>query len=159
MLRSLRAVLVAALVGAIVVGVDVADGAVPSGFSQSTIVSGLANPTAMAVAPDGRVFIATQGGQLRVVKDGALLPTPFLSLTVSSSGERGLIGVTLDPAFATNGYVYVYYTATTPAIHNRVSRFTATGDVALAGSEVVLLDLNNLSTATPQFLFNATYSL
>ena len=148
MLRSLRAVLVAALVGAIVVGADVADGAVPSGFSQTTIVSGLANPTAMAVAPDGRVFIATQGGQLRVVKDGALLPTPFLTVTVSSSGERGLIGVTLDPAFATNGYVYVYYTATTPAIHNRVSRFTANGDVALAGSEVVLLDLNNLSTAT-----------
>ena len=148
MLRSLRAVLVAALVGAIVVGMDVADGAVPSGFSQTTIVSGLANPTAMAVAPDGRVFIATQGGQLRVLKDGALLSTPFLTVTVSSSGERGLIGVTLDPAFATNGYVYVYYTATTPAIHNRVSRFTANGDVALAGSEVVLLDLNNLSTAT-----------
>ena len=83
-----------------------------------------------------------------MVKDGALLSTPFLTVTVSSSGERGLIGVTLDPAFATNGYVYVYYTATTPAIHNRVSRFTANGDVALAGSEVVLLDLNNLSSAT-----------
>jgi hypothetical protein len=44
--------------------------------------------------------------------------------------------------------VYVYYTATTPAIHNRVSRFTADGDVALAGSETILLDLDNLSTAT-----------
>jgi len=44
--------------------------------------------------------------------------------------------------------VYVYYTATTPAIHNRISRFTANGDVAVPGSEVALLDLNNLSSAT-----------
>src|SRR6185503_12450835 len=81
-------------------------------------------------------------------KNGALLPTPFLTVTVNSSGERGLLGVAFDPQFASNGFVYVYYTATTPAIHNRVSRFTASGDVALAGSEVVLLDLNNLSSAT-----------
>ena len=44
--------------------------------------------------------------------------------------------------------MYVYYTATTPAVHNRVSRFTANGNVAVAGSEVILLDLNNLSSAT-----------
>ena len=148
MRRTLRPLLALALLGAVLTVGQVADGAVPAGFSQTTLVSGLANPTAMAIAPDGRIFIATQGGQLRVVKDGALLPTPFVTLTVSSSGERGLIGVTLDPAFTTNGYVYVTYTATTPAIHNRVSRFTADGDVALAGSEVVLLDLNNLSSAT-----------
>ena len=53
-------------------------------------------------------------------------------MTVNSSGERGLLGVTFDPNFATNNFVYVYYTATTPAIHNRVSRFTANGDVAVA---------------------------
>ena len=102
----------------------------------------------MAFAPDGRLFVATQGGSLRVVKDGALLATPFLTVPVSSTGERGLLGVAFDPAFASNGYVYVYYTATTPAIHNRVSRFTADGDVAATGSETVLLDLDNLSTAT-----------
>src|SRR5262249_14360225 len=45
-------------------------------------------------------------------------------------------------------YVYLYYTATTPTIHNRVSRFTAAGDVAVAGSEAVLLNLNTLSSAT-----------
>ena len=53
-----------------------------------------------------------------------------------------------DPAFATNQFVYIYYTATTPALHNRISRFTANGDVAVAGSETVILDLNNLSSAT-----------
>ncbi|HEV2829921.1 MAG TPA: PQQ-dependent sugar dehydrogenase, partial [Pyrinomonadaceae bacterium] len=56
--------------------------------------------------------------------------------------------VAFDPNFATNNFVYVYYTATTPAIHNRVSRFTANGDVALSGSEVIIFELNNLSSAT-----------
>jgi glucose/arabinose dehydrogenase len=120
----------------------------PTGFTESRIVTGLSNPTAMAFAPDGRLFVCLQGGQLRVVKNNVLLSTPFLTVPVSSSGERGLLGVTFDPQFATNNFVYVYYTATTPAIHNRVSRFTANGDVAVAGSETVLMDLNNLSSAT-----------
>jgi glucose/arabinose dehydrogenase len=122
--------------------------ALPTGFSETLVASGLANPTAMQFAPDGRLFVAEQAGRLRVIKNGVLLPTPFLTLTVSSSGERGLLGVAFDPNFASNQFVYVYYTATTPAIHNRISRFTANGDVAVAGSEVTLLDLNNLSTAT-----------
>ena len=45
-------------------------------------------------------------------------------------------------------YVYVYYTATTPTVHNRISRFTANGDVAVAGSEVVIFELDDLSSAT-----------
>ena len=102
----------------------------PTGFTETRIATGLSNPTAMAIAPDGRIFVAQQGGQLRVIKDGALLPTPFVTVTVNSSGERGLLGVAFDPDFATNQCVYVYYTATTPNIHNRVSRFTANGDVA-----------------------------
>ena len=120
----------------------------PPGFSETLVASGLSSPTAMQFAPDGRLFVAEQGGRLRVIKDGVLLPTPFLTLTVSSVGERGLLGVAFDPAFSTNRFVYVYYTATTPAIHNRISRFTANGDVAVAGSEVILLELNNLSGAT-----------
>src|SRR5688572_25129650 len=70
---------------------------VPSGFVDELVVSGLSNPTAMAFAPDGRLFICQQGGQLRVFKNGSLLATPFLSVTVSSVGERGLLGVTFDP--------------------------------------------------------------
>jgi glucose/arabinose dehydrogenase len=120
----------------------------PAGFTETLIAGGLSSPTAMAFAPDGRIFVCQQGGQLRVIKNNVLLATPFVSLTVNSSGERGLLGIAFDPNFATNQYIYLYYTATTPAIHNRVSRFTANGDVALAGSEVVLLDLNNLSSAT-----------
>ena len=87
-----------------------------------------------------------QGGQLRVIKNNALLPTPFVTLTGRTpSGERGLLGIAFDPNFATNHCVYVYYTATTPTIHNRVSRLTANGDVAVAGSETILLELENLN--------------
>ena len=121
---------------------------VPSGFTDAVVASGLTNPTAMALAPDGRIFICEQGGALRVIKNGSLLPTPFLTVTVDSAGERGLLGIAFDPNFVSNQLVYVYYTATTPAIHNRISRFTASGDVALAGSETILMDLPNLSTAT-----------
>ncbi len=120
----------------------------PSGFTETRVTGGLSQPTAMAFAPDGRLFVAEQDGDLRVIKNGILLAQPFVSLTVSSSGERGLLGVAFDPNFASNQFVYVYYTATTPAIHNRVSRFTASGDVAAPGSETVLLELNNLSGAT-----------
>ncbi|MGH9943264.1 MAG: PQQ-dependent sugar dehydrogenase [Pyrinomonadaceae bacterium] len=122
----------------------------PGGFTE-TQIGGLSNPTAMAFAPDGRLFVCQQGGQLRVIKNGALLGTSFLTVTVNASGERGLLGVAFDPNFTTNRFLYVYYTATTPTVHNRVSRFTAPAadavnpDVVLAGSEVALLDLENLS--------------
>lgn len=116
----------------------------PTGFSETLIASGLSRPTAMAFAPDGRLFVCEQGGKLRVIDGGTLLATPFVTLTVSSVGERGLLGVAFDPDFVTNQYVYVYYTATSPTVHNRVSRFTADGNVALPGSEIVIMDLENL---------------
>lgn len=98
----------------------------------------------MDFAPDGRLFVCEQTGRLRVIKNGTLLPAPFVTLTVDPSGERGLLGVAFDPDFGANHFVYVYYTATTTTIHNRVSRFTASGDVAVGGSEVVILELENL---------------
>jgi glucose/arabinose dehydrogenase len=121
----------------------------PAGFVETPLGSGqLPNATAMEIAPDGRIFVCLQGGTVRVIKNGTLLATPFVSLTVNASGERGLLGIAFDPNFATNQFVYLYYTATTPAIHNRVSRFTANGDVAIAGSEVAILNLENLTSAT-----------
>ena len=117
-----------------------------NGFVE-TQISGVFNATAIALHPDGRIFVCQQTGELRVIKNGAVLPTPFMTLTVNSDGERGLLGVAFDPNYATNRFVYVYYTATTPTIHNRVSRFTASTaneDLVVAGSEVVLLDLETL---------------
>jgi glucose/arabinose dehydrogenase len=120
---------------------------VPSGFVDSIFVAVPTDVTAMKFSPDGRLFVCQQGGALRVVQDGTLLATPFLTLTVHASGERGLLGVAFDPDFETNNFIYLYYTATTPTIHNRVSRFTANGNVAVPGSEVVILDLESLSTS------------
>ena len=119
-------------------------------FVDSTFVSGLNLPVAMEFAPDGRLFVAEKNGALRVIKNGALLATPFLTVSVNSSGERGLLGITFDPNFATNGYVYVYFTTSTSP-HNRVSRFTAdplNPDRAIAGSELQILNLEPLTTAT-----------
>jgi glucose/arabinose dehydrogenase len=120
----------------------------PSGFTETQIAGGLSSPTAMDFAPDGRLFVCQQGGQLRVIKNGALLATPFLTVSVDSSGERGLLGVAFDPDFSTNNFIYVYYTVPTTPRHNRVSRFTANGDVATPNSEVPILELENLSSAT-----------
>ncbi|MBN9523636.1 PQQ-dependent sugar dehydrogenase [bacterium] len=122
----------------------------PAGFTEAVFAAGLTAPTALAVTPTGQVFVAEQGGPLRVALNGTVLPTPFASLTVDSAGERGLIGVAVDPNYLSNGFVYVYYTVPGGggAPHNRVSRFTANGDVAVPGSETVLLDLDPLSAAT-----------
>jgi len=116
----------------------------PDGFSRSTLVQGLGDATAMAFSPDGRLFICEQGGALRVVKNGALLATPFVMVPTTADGERGLLGVAFHPQFATNGWVYVYYTSAVGGAHNRISRFTASGDVAQAG-ETVISDLPALS--------------
>jgi len=123
---------------------------VPAGFTRSVgWITGLSAATAFAQAPDGRIFVAEQGGALRVVKNGALLATPFVSLTVDSGGERGLIGVTLHPNFASNGLVYVYHTRINgTARNNRISRFVANGDVAASTTPDATLDLPNLSGAT-----------
>jgi putative heme-binding domain-containing protein len=111
----------------------------PTGFVAVKVVGGLTAATALAVAPDGRVFVCEQTGGLRLIKEGRLRPEPFLILTVDDHWERGLIGVALDPKFSSNGYVYATYVATEPFPHHRISRFTARGDVAAPGSEVVLL--------------------
>jgi glucose/arabinose dehydrogenase len=119
----------------------------PSGFAEETVATGFPGATAMAFAPDGRLFVARQNGQLRVVQNDQILPAAFVSLSVISNGERGLLGIAFDPDFLANGYVYLYYTTDTPVLHNRVSRFTANGSVAVPGSEVLILDLEPLSAS------------
>ena len=120
----------------------------PSGFVETTVASGIASPTAMAVAPDGRIFVCSQTGALRVIKNGVLLATPFVTLSVDAVGERGLLGVAFDPYFTLNHYIYLYYTVPGTPAHNRVIRFAANGDVVVPGSGRILLELNSLSTAT-----------
>ena len=124
---------------------------VPSGFGVAQATSGLTNPTEMEIAPDGRIFVAQEEGTIRLVKNDVLLSTPVATLTgVDSYSERGLLGITVDPGFATNHYLYLYYTAGTnnsPTSHNRISRLTLNGDVAVPGSEAILLELPALGNA------------
>ena len=124
----------------------------PAGFTKTEgWIGGLSSATAFAQAPDGRLFVAEQAGTLRVVRNGALLATPFITLPVDPNGERGLIGVALHPQFSSNGFVYLYYTTTAGGTHNRISRFTAnpaSPDVVLANSELRMADLPALSGAT-----------
>src|SRR5688572_25085009 len=77
----------------------------PAGFSETRVAAGLNGPTAMAIAPDGRVFVAEKGGALRVVKNNALLAQPFLIVSVNTASERGLLGVAFDPDFLSNRFV------------------------------------------------------
>ncbi len=111
------------------------------------MAAGLSSPTSLEIAPDGRVFVCQQDGTIRIIKNNALLGSPFATLAVDATGERGLLGVALDPGFANNQYVYVYYTARLPTSHNRLSRLTANGDTAVAGSEVILLELPDVGSA------------
>lgn len=118
----------------------------PKNFKQFKVAGGFSDPTAMAVASGGRILVAEQGGKLRVIKKGKLLRKPFARFDVDSRGERGLLGVAVDPNFKKNRYVYVYLTSKRGATHNRVVRLKSRGDRAGAKRKVILR-LNNLGRA------------
>jgi glucose/arabinose dehydrogenase len=126
----------------------------PSGFTDTLVAGSLGSPTALAQLPDGRFLVTTQGGQLDVISGSSA--TVALDLTASnpmvcSAGEEGLLGVTVDPQFSTNQFIYLYYTrqshnscgvpgnASGGAV-NGVSRLTLNGNTASRSSEKVLLD-------------------
>ena len=120
----------------------------PPGFTERRVANDLTSATAMAFAPDGRLFVCQQSGQVRIIKDGVLLEEPFVSVQTDNTGERGLLGIAFDPDFAQTGFVYVYYTALVSPRHNQVSRFTADGDHAVEDSETEIFRLDDLSSAT-----------
>ena len=92
-------------------------------------LSGLQLPAAPAFAPDGRLFLVeVNAGRVRVGKDGILQEEPVATFPVQQGSESGLLGLALDPNFAANRYVYVYYSEADPArpshgLRNRVVRF------------------------------------
>src|SRR5689334_9575797 len=117
----------------------------PDGFTLTQVATGMTSVTRMEFLPDGRILVLEQGGNIRVIENGVLRPTPFLTVDADSFGEHGLLGIALDPAFETNHYFYIYYTAKTPVLHNRVSRFTVAGASAVPAREVVIFALAPLS--------------
>ena len=125
---------------------------VDQGFSTDIITTLPPYDTVgLTFAPDGRMFIWQKTGVVKIFKNGVLLSTPFIDIRsrVNSYGDRGLLGLALDPAFATNGYVYLLYTFesgsnpnSSAARTSRLTRVTANPanlDVALPNSEIVLL--------------------
>jgi len=110
----------------------------PKGAIAEPFVPGAVQPSALAFAPDGRLFYAEQHtGKIRVVQDGVLLPTPFFQFLVADDSGSGLLGLTLDPDFSTNHYLYAMYTAPKTAAGgpgpNGVVRLT---DVNDAGTDL-----------------------
>ncbi|UQZ37580.1 glucose sorbosone dehydrogenase [Paenibacillus sp. PK3_47] len=110
-------------------------------YTAETLVSGLNVPWEIAFAPDGRIFITERPGTLRVIENGKLREAPLLELYAPfvSTGEGGLLGLALDPAFADNGYAYVYHSYREgDGIQNRVLRIII--DSSAAEIDKVLLD-------------------
>lgn len=110
----------------------------PFGFVQYKIADEL-NPTDMAIAPNGLVFITEKNGTIRLVEDGKMLPDPFMELVVDDYNECGLGHITLHPDYPDSPFVYLYYTVP-GGTYNRVSRVRSQGYYVVPGSEEVLYE-------------------
>jgi len=127
----------------------------PSRVSFQEVAGGLSNPLAITHAGDasGRLFVVERSGRIRVIKNGALLSTPFLdiqSIVKSTSSEQGLLGLAFHPAYESNGRFYVLYTATRPGDSNgsiltlkQYSVSTGNPDLANSASGVTILTIDH----------------
>jgi glucose/arabinose dehydrogenase len=100
-----------------------------AGLALSVAASGLDQPLyATAPVGDRRLFIVEQPGVVRILRDGKVLPAPYLDIRdrVRSGGERGLLSIAFHPHYATNGFVFVNYTDHEG--DTRVVRFTVSAD-------------------------------
>ncbi len=121
----------------------------PAGFAWEPVVSGLVNPLDLTSPPDGsgRLVILEQPGLIRVVENGALLPTPFLDIRdrIESGGtEQGLLGIAFHPDYVQNGLFYLNYTGRRGNGDTVVARFQVSADDPNRtdpGSEKILLQV------------------
>ena len=134
----------AALVVAVGASHDAQALALPAGFSTVEQVAGLDVPTALAYAPDGRLFVAEKAGRVLVVDQGGRLQSaPVIDIRdhVNSYWDRGLLGLAVDADFATNHFLYLAYTYESNALNpsgpktSRLTRITVTGDNRAADLE------------------------
>jgi glucose/arabinose dehydrogenase len=113
-------------------GSNPSDGQPPPGTASirlERIAQGLGTVVHLASPPgDARLFVVEQQGHVRVIENGAVLPTPFLSIPerISAGGERGLLSVAFHPHYAQNGFFYVNYTDTRG--DTRVERYHVSAD-------------------------------
>src|ERR1700730_5815203 len=114
----------------------------PAGFTKTQLANGLKKPTVFAFAPNGDIYIGEQIGVILIYRNGAVLPNPVVTLNTDSAAEKGLLGLALDPNFATNGYMYVSYT--TVDEHALLSRLTVQNDTASLLTEKIYMKGNQL---------------
>lgn len=120
--NNLRATF-AIVVVAVMVSLGYAEAQDSNKIKVETVAENLDVPWQMVFVPDGRIFFTERGGDVRIIEDGKLLERPLEKIDVGF-GEGGLLGIALDPDFAENNFVYLYYTYTDFVFtHNRVSRF------------------------------------
>ena len=123
-------------------------------IAATRVASGLHSPLFATAAPGdtSRLFIVEQTGAIKILDlgTGQLQATPFLSVAVDSTGERGLLGLAFDPDYATNGFFYIYRTVPGATAHNEVDRYhvSANPNIADPASGTVVLNLGNLSGAS-----------
>jgi glucose/arabinose dehydrogenase len=126
---------------------SVAEAPAPALTVQTVIARspGLRAPIGLEASSDGRLWVLEQvRGTVRIVKNDKLLTPPFVKLSGLVTGHsRGLMSIALAPGFPATPQVYLMYTTTVTVggvsqIVNRVSRFTADGDLAVPGSEKVI---------------------
>ena len=114
-------------------------------ITASPFLTGLSNPILLTYAPgdSARVFIVEQGGRIRIAEGDTLHTNPFLNISskLVSGGERGLLGLAFHPDYQSNGYLFVYYTASSPLGQTTVERYTVSGDpdVADASSGEIII--------------------
>ena len=110
-------------------------------FRVEVVVSDLEIPWEMVFAPDGRLFVTERPGRVRIIDLTGRTSQLALTLDdVFAEGEGGLLGLALDPSFASNRLVYLYYSARTQTDRavNRVVRYRESGN--RLAERVVLLD-------------------
>jgi glucose/arabinose dehydrogenase len=112
---------------------------VPSGITVEPLVTGLGAPTAIDFLPDGRVLFVEQFcARVRVFREGTgVQVNPVLAVSgVSAGGERGLLGIAVDPRYPAQPYLYLYYDVASPA-SIRISRYTLSGDLLGSGGDLI----------------------
>ncbi len=121
---------------------------VPAGFTQRTVMRRLARGTDMAFAPDGRLFVTLKSGVVRFRRTNGTVGTLLnFSRKINDEGERGLLGIAVDPRFARNNRLYLVYTHRATGrlpLHNRLVRVTVRGGRLAPGSERLLFRFNGL---------------
>jgi glucose/arabinose dehydrogenase len=108
-------------------------------FRVETVLTGLEVPWSLNFAPDGRLFVTERPGRVRIVTLGGASELALTLDGVFAQGEAGLLGLALDPDFAQNHFVYLYYSASVPGGGvNRVVRYREVN--SRLGERLVLLD-------------------